>query len=115
MDKELFPGYLKQYLVADKIELISYSQRGQGVILPNGVMFIDAFESLEKQVKIAIHEVLHFHPAFIAYTGALWTGTCARDEHIENLIEEHAQKVLITRRDIVDLARESFIQARRKL
>lgn len=114
MDDGLFPDYLKQYLKPENIELIDSPQRGLGGIYPNGVMFIGGLESLVGQVKTILHEVLHLHPLFIAYTGGLWQASIPRDEQIEHLTENHAQRVFRERKDVVDLVRECLLKARQK-
>ena len=110
---ELFPDYLKDYLREDKIDLEDYSLQGAGIILPNGVMFINKKDHLEEQVMTVLHEVLHLHPEFIAYTGGIWKKTMQRDEAVERMIEDLARKVYDKMPDVVDLVRKTIVDAKK--
>lgn len=109
MDQD-FPEYLFNYINPDKIDLEGYDTSGCGYILPNGLIFLNKKDSLDTQVEALLHEILHLHPDFITYTGALFQGY-RRDEYIEAQIEERAQKLKKQRSDIVSHIKEILKEA----
>lgn len=102
---------LLQYVRPERIDLERYESLGAERMLPSGLIIINKSRPLDEQVKTVLHEIIHMHPRFIAYTGGLFQGTLTRDEQIESEIESLAQRTFAERPDIVDFVRKKLAEA----
>ncbi len=103
---------LLEYVRPEKIDLGGYEEAPRfGVIFPSGLIMINKNDPLDEQIRTILHEIIHMHPSFIAYTGGLWERTITRDEQIESEIEKLAQDTFSTRPDIVDFIKRKLEEA----
>jgi len=118
MVRDLIYGLCKRYVKEDMIELCGFEQENAAYMIIGtrekslfGLIFLNKNDPLEEQVKGILHEVFHFHPDFIAYTGGLADKTLDRNEEIESQIEDRAQKTYEERPDIVSFVGEELVGA----
>ncbi|PIN91186.1 hypothetical protein COU57_01700 [Candidatus Pacearchaeota archaeon CG10_big_fil_rev_8_21_14_0_10_32_14] len=107
-----FLDYLLEYFDPKKIEVIE-SENETGNITPSGLIFILPRSDQIEQVVTLFHEVLHYHPKFISYSGGLLDGTYDRMERIEKQIDDMAYTLYGERKDLVELAERVIREAKR--
>ncbi len=97
---ENFHGWMLKYLLADNLDVTNYKTPQLGLVMPFGI-FVNGRDNKEEQIKTVLHEVMHYHPDFMSYTGGLWQNVVSRDETIESEIERRALILYETRKDLV--------------
>ncbi len=108
-----FPEYLFKYFNPEKIEFINSENNGAEQY-KNGLIFVLETDDRKECVISLFHEVLHFHPHFISYTGGLSQRTLDRSDSIEKEIDDMAYQLYDEREDLVELA-EKVIEESKKL
>ncbi len=94
-----FYDWMLKYTLAENLDVGDYETPGFGLVMPFGI-FVNGRDSKEEQVKSVLHEVMHYHPDFMSYTGGLWQNVIARDEKIESEIERRALGVYETKKNL---------------
>ena len=105
MERDLIYGLCERYVRDDMIELEPIGSQPYILIGERGKLYglipIQYKETMEEKVMAILHEVFHFHPNFISYTGGLSDKTLDRNECLEAQIDEMAHRTYSQRPDIV--------------
>lgn len=113
---EKFPQYLLDIAENERILFAELDRSGFAQVWRSGrklVFLLNSRDGLDENVLAFMHELVHFHPRFMSYTGKSLDGsTLDRDEDIEREIEDHARQVVKTRPDVVRVLKRRIVKER---